>query len=353
MFPSREKRPVLGVDITVSGVKLVELAQSGESYRVEAYAMEPIPAGSMEDADIVDIDAVARAVRRAHRRSGTRSREGAVAIAGDAVVTRMTRIPGQLNDDEMQAHAAFQTEQFLPYPMEEANVDFEVVGPSEVAPGMLDVLLVAARSVHVSQRQRALRAGGLEARIVEPEPHSLERACRLLTHQMIGGGLRQLIALVEFGAVTTTFSALSDHKLVYTRSFAFGGQQLTEEIMERYELDPVSAEEAKQAGELPGDYATDVLGGFREDMAQQVSRSLQFFLASENGAGQPVQVLLGGGCARLPGVAGAVAERLGIATQIVDPLGHLSVTEKAVSQAVNEGETALMTACGLALRNFD
>lgn len=353
MFPGREKRPILGVDITVSGVKLVELAQSGESYRVEAYATEPIPADSMEDADIADIDAVGRAVRRAHRRSGTRSREGAVAIAGDAVVTRMTRMPGQLNDDEMQAHAAFQAEQFLPFPMEEANVDFEVVGPSEVAPGMLDVLLVAARSVHVSQRQRALRAGGLEARIVEPEPHSLERACRLLTHQMIGGGLRQLIALVEFGAVTTTFSALSDHRLVYTRNFAFGGQQLTEEIMERYELDAVSAEKAKQAGDLPDDYATGLLAGFREDMAQQVSRSLQFFLASENGAGQPVQVLLGGGCARLPGVAGAVAERLGITTQIVDPLGHLSVTEKAASQAVNEGEIAMMTACGLALRNFD
>ena len=353
MFPGREKRPILGVDITVSGVKLVELAQSGESYRVEAYATEPIPADSMEDADIADIDAVGRAVRRAHRRSGTRSREAAVAIAGDAVVTRMTRMPGQLNDDEMQAHAAFQAEQFLPFPMEEANVDFEVVGPSEVAPGMLDVLLVAARSVHVSQRQRALRAGGLEARIVEPEPHSLERACRLLTHQMIGGGLRQLIALVEFGAVTTTFSALSDHRLVYTRNFAFGGQQLTEEIMERYELDAVSAEKAKQVGDLPDDYANGLLAGFREDMAQQVSRSLQFFLASENGAGQPVQVLLGGGCARLPGVAEAVAERLGITTQIVDPLGHLSVTEKAALQAVNEGETAMMTACGLALRNFD
>lgn len=353
MFPSREKRPVLGVDITVSGVKLVELAQSGESYRVEAYATEPIPADSMEDANIADVDAVARAVRRAHRRSGTRSREGAVAIAGDAVVTRMTRMPGQLNDDEMQAHAAFQAEQFLPFPMEEANVDFEVLGPSEVAPGMLDVLLVAARSVHVSQRQRALRAGGLEARIVEPEPHSLERACRLLTHQMIGGGLRQLIALVEFGAVTTTFSALSDHRLVYTRNFAFGGQQLTEEIMERYGLDPESAEKAKQAGDLPDDYATGLLGGFREDMAQQVSRSLQFYLASESGAGQPVQVLLGGGCARLPGVAEAVAERLGIATQIVDPLGHLSVTGKAASQAVHEGDTALMTAFGLALRNFD
>lgn len=353
MFPSRAKRPILGVDITVSGVKLVELAQSGESYRVETYASEPIPADSMDDADIVDVEAVAQAVRRALRRSGARSREAAVAIAGEAVVTRMTRIPGRLSDDEMQAHAAFQAEQFLPFPMEEANLDFEVAGPSEVAPGMLDVLMVAARSVHVSQRQRVLRAGGLEARVVEPEPHALERACRLLTHQMIGGGLRQMIALVEFGAVTTTFSVLSDGKLVYTRNFEFGGQQLTDEVMERYGLNPAEAERAKQAGDLPEDYATDLLAGFREDMARQVSRSLQFFLASQNDAGQPVQVLVGGGCAKLPGVAGAVQERLGIPAQIVDPLGHLSVGGKADAQGVRGGDTALLTACGLALRNFD
>ena len=353
MFSNRAKRPILGVDMTVSGVKLVELAQSGESYRVETYASEPIPSDSMNATDIVDIEAVAKAVRRALKRSGTRSREAAVAIAGDAVVSRMTRVPGQLSVDEMQAHVAFQAEQFLPFPIEEANLDFDVVGPSEVAPGMLDVLLVAVRSVHVSQRQRALRAGGLEARVVEPEQHALQRACRLLTHQMIGGGLRQSIAVVEFGAVTTTFSALSDRKLVYTRDFAFGGQQLTEEIMERYGLNAEEAERAKQTGDLPESYAADLLDGFREDMAQQVSRSLQFFLASHSSVGQPVQVLVCGGCAKLPGVAEAVARRLSIPAQIVDPLGHVNVTAKADALGVRGGDTGLMTACGLALRNFD
>ena len=353
MFASRTKRPILGVDITVGGVKLVELTQSGAGVRLEACASEPIPAGSMDEADIADIDAVAKAVRRAHRRSGARSREAAVAIAGDAVVTRMTRMPGQLSDDEMQAHAAYQAEQFLPFPMEEANLDYEVTGPSEVAPGMLDVLLVAARSVHVSQRQRALRAGGLEARIVEPAPHALERACRLLTHQMIGGGWRQSIAVVEFGAATMTFSALSDRKLVYTRNFPFGGQQFTDEIVERYGLDPAEAERAMLADDLPEDYASELLAGFREDMAQQVSRSLQFFLASQNSAGQPVQVLLDGGCARLPGVAGAVEAEVGIPTQIADPFGHIGVAAKAGAQAARGSDTALMTACGLALRNFD
>ncbi len=353
MFSRQAKSPILGVDITVSGVKLVELAQLGESYRVQAYATEPIPSGALEAEDIVDVEAVAKAVRRALKRSGSRSREAAVAIAGEAVVTRMSRIPGQLSDDEKRAHAAYQAEQFLPFPMEEANLDFEILGPSDVAPGMLDALLVAARSVHVSQRQRALRAGGLEARVVEPETHALERACRLLAHQMIGGGLGQLIALVECGAVNTTFSALSDRKLVYTRNFAFGGQQLSDDIKERYGLSPAEAEHAKQAGGLPEDYDTELLAGFIEDIAQQASRALQFFLASRNGARQPVQVLLGGGCAKLPGAVEAVSARLDIPAQIVDPLGHVSVSRRAETRGVRHADSGLMTACGLALRSFD
>ena len=353
MFSSRAKRPILGVDMTVASVKLVELAQSGESYRVQAYAAEPIPADSLDTAAGPDVDAIGNTVRRAVKRSGTRSREAAVALAGDAAVTRMIRIPGQLSDDEMQGHVAIQAEPLLPFPMEEASLDFEVVGPSEVAPGMLDVLLAAARSVHVSQHQRALRAAGLEARVVEPEQYSVERACRLLTHQMIGGGLRQLIAVVEFGAVTTSFNALSDGRLIYTRDFAFGGRQLTDEIVDRYGLGATEAEQAKRSGALPQSYATEVLDGFREDMAQQVSRALQFFLASNGIVGQPTQILVCGGCAKLPGVADAVTARLGIRTQVVDLLGHMSVSARAEAQGVRDGDTGLMTACGLALRNFD
>lgn len=175
MFSSRAKRPILGVDMTVTSVKLVELAQSGESYRVEAYATEPIPADSLDITAGLDVDAIGKTVRWAVKRSGTKSREAAVALTGDAAVARMIRIPGQLSDDEMLGHVAIQAEQLLPFPMEEASLDFEVVGPSEVAAGMLDVLLVAARSVHVSQRQRALRVAGLEARVVEPEQHAVER----------------------------------------------------------------------------------------------------------------------------------------------------------------------------------
>jgi type IV pilus assembly protein PilM len=120
------------------------------------------------------------------------------------------------------------------------------------------------------------------------------------------------VAVVDFGASSTTFSVLRDLKVIYTRDFAFGGQQLTEEIMRTYGLSMDEAGRAKKEGGLPGNYETEVLSPFIDDMCQQVSRSLQFFLASGAGREQPEQILICGGCANIPGAAEVIQSRVGI-----------------------------------------
>ena len=205
-----------------------------------------------------------------------------------------------------------QADQYIPFPMEEVSFDFEVIGPSEKDPEMLDVLLVATRSENVEQRQAAVQAAGLTARIVDVEAFALENACRLLTHQMPDGGMERIIAVIDFGASSTTFSVLRDLKVTYTRDFAFGGQQLTEEIMRTYGLSMEEAGRAKKEGGLPANYQPEVLDPFIDDMCQQVSRSLQFYLASGSGREQPDQILICGGCANIPGVADVIASRVGI-----------------------------------------
>jgi type IV pilus assembly protein PilM len=170
---------------------------------------------------------------------------------------------------------------------------------------------------------------------------------------MIDGGVDKLVAIVDFGASTTTYSVLQDLKVVYTRDFAFGGQQLTEEIMRTYGLSLEDAGRAKKEGGLPSNYQPEVLDAFIDDMSQQVNRSLQFFLASGSGREQPDQILVCGGCANIPGVADVIGSRVGIPTEIGDPLGQMKVSGKAKSQGVRGDATALLTAFGLALRNFD
>lgn len=349
----RKHRQVLGLDITSSSIKLIELSVAGGHYVVDSYAAEATPQNAMNEKAIVDADAVGEAIARAVRRAGPGTREVAVAIAGDAAITKVIQMPRNLNDADLEAQVEMQADQYIPFPMDEVSYDFEVLGASEKDPESQDVLLVASRSENVEQRRAAVTAAGLNARIVDVEAFALENACRLMTHQMPDGGVDRAVAVVDFGASTTTFSVLRNLKVIYTRDFAFGGQQLTEEIMRTYGLSLEEAGRAKKEGGLPANYQTDVLDPFIDDMTQQISRSLQFYLASGSGREQPEKVLICGGCANIPGVAEVVQSRIGIEAEKGDPLGQMKISSRARAQAVQRDATALLTACGLALRSFD
>jgi type IV pilus assembly protein PilM len=292
-------------------------------------------------------------VRRAVKRSGAKTRDAAIAISGDAAITKVIQMPASFTEAELEGQVEMQADQYIPFPMEEVSYDFEVLGVSEKDPDMLDVLLVATRTENVDQRQAAVEAGGLGARIVDVEAFALENACRLLKHQMPDGGMGHNVAVVDFGASSTTFSVLRDLRVIYTRDFAFGGQLLTEEIMRTYGMSLEEAGKAKKAGGLPANYEPEVLEPFIDDMSQQVSRSLQFFLASGSGREQPDQILVCGGCANITGVADVIGSRVGIPTEIGNPLGEMKLSSRAKSQGVMRDATALLTACGLALRSFD
>jgi type IV pilus assembly protein PilM len=353
VFGKRASKVLIGLDITTSSIKLIELNRSGSDYRVESYAAEPTPPNAINEKAIVDAEAVGEAIRRAVKRSGTKLKDVAFAISGDAVITKVIQMPSHLIDSDLEGQVELQADQYIPFPMEVVSFDFEVVGESPRDPDMQDVLLVATRTENVDQRQVAVDAAGMDTRVVEVEAFAVENACQLLAHQMIDNGAGKFIAIVDFGASSTTFSVLKDLKVIYTRDFAFGGQQLTEEIMRTYGLSIEDAGRAKKEGGLPSNYQPEVLDAFIDDMSQQVSRSLQFFLASGSDREQPDQILVCGGCANIPGVAEVIGSRVGIPTEIGDPLGQMKLSTKAKSQGVRSDATALLTACGLALRSFD
>jgi len=349
----KKTQPLLGLDITTSSVKLIELSQSGKRYRVESYAAEPTPPSSVSEKAIVDAKAVGEAIRRAVKRAGAKATDVAVAISGDAAITKVIQMSSGLSERDLEGQVEIQADQYIPFPMEEVSYDFEIIGPNEADPEMNDVLLVATRTDNVDQRQAAVQAAGLKAAVVDVEAFALENACRLLAHQIPNNGIGQSVAVVDLGSSNTTFGVLQDMKVVYTRDFAFGGQQLTEEIMRTYGLSFEDAGRAKKEGGLPSNFEPEVLDPFIDDMTQQVSRSLQFYLASGGGREQPDMILVCGGCANIPGIADVISSRVGIPTEVGDPLGQMKISSKAKSQGVHKDATALLTACGLALRSFD
>jgi type IV pilus assembly protein PilM len=349
----KKTQPLLGLDITTSSVKLIELSRSGKRFRVESYSAEPTPPSSVSEKAIVDAKAVGEAIRRAVKRAGAKAVDVAVAISGDAAITKVIQMPSSLSERDLEGQVEIQADQYIPFPMEEVSFDYEIVGPNEKDPELMDVLLVATRTDNVDQRQAAVSAAGLATQVVDVEAFALENACQLLSHQIPDGGIGQSIAIVDIGASSTTFSVLQDLKVVYTRDFNFGGQQLTEEIMRTYGLSMEDAGRAKKQGGLPSNYQPEVLEPFIDDMTQQVSRSLQFYLASGGGREQPDMILVCGGCANIPGIADLISSRVGIPTEIGDPLGQMKISSKAKSQGVHKDATSLLTACGLALRSFD
>ncbi len=348
----KKTTPVLGVDISSTAVKLLELSRSGNRYRVESYAVEPLPPNAVTEKNITDVEAVGAAIGRAVRKSGTRLRTAAAAVAGSAVITKVITMPADLTEDEMESQIQVEADQYIPFPLEEISMDFEVLGPSETAPDRVDVLLAASRSDVVELRAAALAEGGLTAKIIDVEAFALERAVGLLMESAGPDAFGEVVAVVDVGATMTTLTVLKEGKITYTREQVFGGRQLTEEIQRRYGLTYEEAGLAKRQGGLPENYGPEVLEPFKENMAQQVSRALQFFYAASE-IGAVDHIILAGGCAVIPGVDEMIAEKSGTSVTVANPFAEMAVSSRVRAEALGNDAPAMIIACGLALRSFD
>ena len=351
-FFEKAAPPLIGLDISSTSVKLLELSLSGGRYRVENYAVVPLPAEAVEEKNIVDVESVGSAITRAVRRAGTRTKNVAIAVAGSSVITKVITMPASLSDDEMADQLQLEADQYIPYPMEEINMDFEVLGPNENEEGTVDVLLAASRSENVDVRVAACELASLVPKVVDVEAFAMESAFSLLGQQLPDNGVGKTIAVVDVGATMTTLSVSHDFNVVYTREQVFGGKQLTEEIMRRYGLSYEEAGLAKKQGGLPEDYEDEILGSFKNSLVQQVSRALQFFFSSSE-HGVIDHIVLAGGCASIAGVEELVEDKLSITTSVANPFLNMSLASKIKADIINADAPALMIACGLAMRRFD
>ncbi len=352
MLPFKKKsKPVLGIDITATAIKLLELSKSGGKYRIESYSVEPLPANSVVEKNIADTDAVGEAIGKAVKKSGSRTKDGAAAVAGSAVITKVITMPADVSEDDMESQIQLEADQYIPFPLEEVSMDFEILGPTEGNDAQVDVLLAASRSENVDLRIAALEVGGLEAKVVDVEAFALENTVAMMAEDMFGSG-DGIIAVADVGSAVTTFSVLENLKIVYSREQAFGGAQLTEDIQRRYGLSFEEAGLAKKQGGLPDNYEPEVLEPFKESMAQQISRAQQFFFSSSSIA-QIDHLILAGGCASITGIAEVVEATVGIPTIVANPFANMSLSSRVAAQALGNDAPSLMVSCGLALRSFD
>jgi type IV pilus assembly protein PilM len=304
------------------------------------------------DKNITDAAAVGDAIGRAVRKSGTKTNTAAAAVAGASVITKIIEMPAGLSVADMETQITAEADQYIPFPLEEIAMDFEVIGPNAANPDRVDVLLAASRSDNVNGRVDALAAGGLTAKIIDIEAFALENTIKLIAQEQLGGGEDMVIAVADIGSSVTTFSVLEKLKIMYTRDQQFGGAQLTEEIQRRYGLSYEEAGLAKKQGGLPENYTSEVLEPFKDSVAQQISRAMQFFFSSSQ-ISNIDHLILAGGCASIDGIGALVQAKVGMPTSIANPFANMSVSSRVPAQLLANDAPALMVSCGLALRSFD
>ncbi len=349
---ARKQPPLVGIDISSSAVKVLELSKEGEQYRVERYAVEPLPQNAVVEHAITEVEQVAEAVERAVKRSGTRLKHAAVAVPAANVITKIIKMPPNLSDQERKMQIEMEADHYIPYPLDEVNLDYQVLESAEPNPTEVDVIMAACRKEVVDDYLAVIQGRGLTPSVVDIETYAMEHSYALIANHMPGGGMEKTVAIVDVGAMTTTINVMHNNRSVYTRHHTFGGRQLTEEIQRRYGLSYEEAGLAKKQGGLPDNFQTDVLRPFMEAMCQEIMRALQFFYSSSP-FNSVDQLLLAGGCAQIPGIDELVAARIGVPAMVANPFANMSISSRIKPQLLSNDAPSLMIACGLALRSFD
>jgi len=362
----KRKEPMLGIDISPSAVKVVELSRSGARFRVEAFAIEPLGEGMLEDRNPVDPEAVGEVIKRACRAAGTRTRRAAVAVPTSSVITRTVPMPAEFKESDIEVNISIEASQYIPYPTEEIYLDFEVKGHSQASSEMQDVMLVATRKENVDSREAALKEAGLTPVVVDVEGYALENSLGLIMDSLPSGGESSglnlskgregLTALMDIGASVSNLYILQGNQTVFSREQGFGCDQLTLRIAEAYGLSREQAERAKRSGQVAEDFAETILEPFKQMLAEQIGHTLQFFFSADlyvSGRYTVNNIVLIGGGAMIMGLDRVVADVLGITTMVANPFRNMGSASRVNSSALLRDAPLLAVASGLALRSLD
>jgi len=340
----------VGVDIGSSSVKLVALTQHGQSYQIEGYAIVPLPPTAVVDGNIEVVTEVSEAIERAVKLCGIRLSHAITAVPASAVITKRIEISEAFVGLDLEDQVRVEADQFIPYPLNEVALDFEVLGRAEHSPGLQEILLVACRKKDVDSRDDAIVGAGLACDIVDVDTYATERVCPYLGADRVDGAT---ICVVDIGAATLTINVFRGNEIIYNREQAFGGNDLVNLIHQSRGGDVAEIERLLSADEIDEEAVKTFVEPFRSTVAQQVSRALQFFYSSGARAGQIGHLFLAGGTSRIEGLAEAVQEETGLPTMVANPFAQMGVASRVNPLRLEKDAPRLLKACGLALRSFD
>jgi type IV pilus assembly protein PilM len=352
-FFKNKTPPLIGVDISSSAVKMVELSSTAKGvYKIEAYSISPIAKDAIVEGNISGLEQVSESVKMAWRLLSSREKRVALALPSAAVITKKVFMQAGLREDEMETQVEAEANQYIPFSLDEVNIDFQVIGQAINSPDEVEVLIAASRKEKIEDRVAAAEEAGLKVVIMDVETYATEAAYALVAGQLPNAGKDQTVMIVDIGANMMHINVLHDNQSVYIREQSFGGGVLTQEIQRRFGLSFEESEIAKRKGGLPESYEEEVLNPFILSLATEVARAMQFFTSSTQ-YNKVDHIVLAGGCAAVKGVDTAVQDRTQVNVIVANPFQKMTLGGRIKSQQLAADAPSLMIACGLALRGVD
>ena len=346
----KPNKGLMGVDISSTSVKLLELSVKNGRYWVESYGLSPLIDGSVVEKNILNVENVADALERAMNIANPQSSNAAIAVPTSMVIHKVIEMDADMTDDEREVQIRMDAEQYIPFPLDEVSLDFEVLPEKLNSPNRVNVLLVAIRTENVDSRVEVLDLVGVEPKIADVESYALERSFEVFSDTLPIGV--NLVGILDIGHTMTTLSVMQNGKIIYTREQVFGGKQLTQDVQNRYGLSFDEAGRAKKDRTLPDDYESEVLMPFLDAVVQQAARSLQFFFSSSQ-FNEIDHILLAGGNANIPGLQKLMQQKLGYRVTVANPFLQMGFSPQIDLRKIENDAPSLLVACGLALRSFD
>jgi len=340
MFFSR--RSSVGLDIGSGYLKVVQLKDTKGGYELELFDMVPLPPELIVDGSIIDSLRLSDALKELSRKARIKTKDVVISIAGhSSVIIKRISLP-DMSEEELSESIKFEAEQYIPFDIEDVNLDFQILGPKE-EPGKMDVMLVAVKKDIINEYLSVVKEAGFNCQIVDVNSFALENIYEV-NYEIEPG---KNIALINIGASTINMNILKGGISVFTRDSAVGSNLHTEVLQREFNLTFDVAERLKRDEPVENISMQDALSVMdlaSEEIIGEVNRSLEYFHEEIN------EVILSGGCALIKDFPKILAEKIGVETKIMQPFRNIRIPKKFDMTYIEEMAPIAAIAAGLALR---
>ncbi len=346
MFFSGKKKEIIGVDLGSSSVKLVHLKEQKGAYSIQNIGIVPLPTEAIVDNTLMDSASIVEVIKGLISSLGIKVVDAAVSISGNSVIIRKIVLPA-MSVEELEDQIQWEAEQYIPFDINDVNLDFQVLGPDSVDPGKMHVLLVASKKDIISDYLAVFAESGLKLCVVDVDSFAVQNAFEY-NYQPDPD---DVIALINIGANVMNINVVKDGISLFTRDVQMGGNQYTEEIQRQFGVDTEEAERIKISG-TNSDTQTldDVLSRINDNLAVEIRRSLDFYSANASDA-KISRIYLSGGAAKTSLLVESVEQKLDIPVEILDPFRAITFNANNFDEEyLKELGPVAVVAVGLAMR---